>query len=128
MPIGHGLAGSGIGHGLAGNGIEPERALRLAENEVRVRKDVYGYDAIAWALLANDRPADADEAMSMALAVGTRDANTRDAKLLYHAGMIAADVGNGARALDLLTGALNLDASFDPAAAVRARTTLETLP
>ncbi len=96
--------------------------MRLAEREIEARRDVYGYDALAWALLANDRPAEADEAMTTALAFGTRDA-----KLLYHAGMIAAALHDDDRARGLLADALDLDDSFDPAAAARARATLETL-
>ena len=112
---------------LSDTGQDPARALTLAESELRTRKDVYGYDALAWALLANDRPQEADEAMTTALAFGTRDA-----KLLYHAGMIKAalvpsDASASAEARDLLESALALDASFDPAAAIRARSTLERL-
>ena len=107
---------------LANTGLDPARALQLAADELRVRKDVYGYDAYAWALLANDRPAEADEAMSMALAFGTHDA-----KLLYHAGMIATALDDSARARTLLREALALDDSFDPAGAARARATLESL-
>ena len=74
---------------LAGSGDDPSRALELAQAEISGRKDVYGYDALAWALLANHRPAEADTAMTTALAFGTHDA-----KLLYHAGMIAAALGD----------------------------------
>ena len=95
---------------LAGSGDDPTRALELAQAEIAVRKDVYGYDALAWALLANDRPAEADTAMTTALAFGTHDA-----KLLYHAGMItAAARRHVGRAGTLLTEALALDPSFDP--------------
>ena len=45
-------------------------ALRLAEVELKTRKDVYGYDAYAWALLANGRASDADTAMTTALGWG----------------------------------------------------------
>jgi len=108
---------------LSNTGSDPARALKLAQDELKVRKDVYGYDALAWALLANDRPAEADAAMTTALAFGTRDA-----KLLYHAGMIKAALGDSATARTLLTDALTLDDSFDPAGAARARATLERLP
>ena len=57
---------------LAGSGDDPARALALAQAEIAGRKDVYGYDALAWALLANDRPAEADTAMTTALAFGTQ--------------------------------------------------------
>lgn len=107
---------------LAGSGDDPVRALALAQGEIEVRKDVYGYDALAWALLANGRPADAEAAMTTALAFGTKDA-----KLLYHAGMIAAALGDDARARQDLTDALALDASFDPLAATLARAKLADL-
>jgi tetratricopeptide (TPR) repeat protein len=107
---------------LSNHGLEPERALQLARDELEVRKDVYGYDAYAWALLANGQAADANAAMAAALAFGTRDA-----KLYYHAGMIAAALG----ALDVaradLRLALSLDPSFDPFQAQRARDALAGL-
>ena len=108
---------------LSNTGSDPTRALTLAQSELGVRKDVYGYDALAWALLANGRPAEADGAMATALAFGTRDA-----KLLYHAGMIKAALGDAPDARTLLTGALTLDDSFDPVGAMRARATLDRLP
>ncbi len=97
-------------------------ALRLAEQELAVRKDVYGYDTEAWALLANGRAADADVAMRAALAFGTRDA-----MLLYHAGEIANALGDQARARDLLGQALAIRGALDPLSAARAQTTLEGL-
>jgi tetratricopeptide (TPR) repeat protein len=104
---------------LANHGLDPARALSLATAELAIRKDVYGHDAYAWALLAAGRPADADAAMTTALAFGTRDA-----KLMYHAGMIAAALGDTSRARTSLQAALGLDPSFDPLQAQRARETL----
>ena len=78
---------------LANHGLDPERAVDLAAKELAVRKDVYGYDASAWTLLAAGRPTEADAAMAKALAVGTIDA-----KVLYHAGMIDAALGRTAQA------------------------------
>ena len=60
--------------------------------------------------------------MAEALALGTRDA-----KLLYHAGMIEAALGNDAAARRNLEDALALDPSFDPLAVRTARTTLAGL-
>jgi tetratricopeptide (TPR) repeat protein len=97
-------------------------ALRLAEQELAVRKDVYGYDADAWALLANGRPADADAAIRRALAFGTKDA-----LLSYHAGMIALALGDTARASSLLQDALALTGALDPLAASQAATALASL-
>ena len=60
--------------------------------------------------------------MAEALALGTRDA-----KLLYHAGMIEAALGNDAAARRYLEDALATDPSFDPLAVRTARTTLAEL-
>lgn len=107
---------------LANHGLDAARAVSLASGELATRKDVYGYDAYAWALLAAGRPADADAAMTTALAFGTKDA-----KLMYHAGMIAAALGDTSRARTQLTAALALDPTFDPLQAQRARETLAGL-
>ncbi len=61
--------------------------------------------------------------MTTALAFGTRDA-----KLLYHAGMIKAALGDAGQARTLLTEALELDPSFDPLQADVARAKLADLP
>lgn len=98
-------------------------ALALAERELQVRKDVYGWDAYAWALLANGRAADADSAMRQALALGTHDA-----LLTYHAGMIAAALHDDQRARTMLSDTLALNPGFDPLQATRARDALERLP
>jgi tetratricopeptide (TPR) repeat protein len=97
-------------------------ALTLAEQELAVRKDVYGYDAYAWALLANGRAGDANVAMTTALAFGTRDP-----LLLYHAGEIALALGNSAQARDLLTQALGITGGLDPLAASKATASLASL-
>jgi tetratricopeptide (TPR) repeat protein len=98
-------------------------ALRLADQELAIRKDVYGYDAEAWALLANGRAADADAAMQHAFALGTRDA-----LLDYHAGMVAAALGDTARARTSLSAALAIKGALDPLSAGRAEAALGKLP
>ena len=108
---------------LASQGIDTPRALALAEAEITTRRDIYGYDALAWALLANGRAAEARTAMTEALALGTRDA-----KLFFHAGMIEAALGNANEAREFLEDALATDPSFDPRGAAMARATLATLP
>jgi len=107
---------------LANHGLDPARALQLADSELVTRRDVYGYDADAWALLENGRPRDAATMMARALEFGTRDA-----KLLYHDGMIAVALGDSERARRQLTAALDLDPSFDPLQADRARQAIATL-
>jgi len=97
-------------------------ALTLASAELAGRKDVYGYDAAAWALYKNGRYAEAAEAMDEAMKLGTRDAS-----LYYHAGLIAAGLGNQQRAHTLLTEALAINPEFDPLQARIARETLQRL-
>lgn len=97
-------------------------ALALAERELQVRRDIYGWDAYAWALLANGRLADADVAMRQALALGTHDA-----LLAYHAGMIAQALHDDDRARTMLGEALALNPGFDPLQSARARDALVRL-
>jgi tetratricopeptide (TPR) repeat protein len=60
----------------------PEVLARVRE-ELRTRRDVYGYDLLAWALHRAGRDAEARVAMQRALAWGTRDP-----QLLRHAAAI----------------------------------------
>ena len=107
---------------LADHGLDPERAVRLARDELAVRPDVYGYDALAWALVnAGDAEA-ADVSMRSALAAGTQDA-----RLWYHAGVIAAALGRTDEARTTLERALALGPALDPAARDRAQLTLDGL-
>jgi tetratricopeptide (TPR) repeat protein len=87
--------------------------LRLAEREVERRRDVHTLDAYAWALQANGRVADARKAIEAALAVGTKDA-----RLLYHAGVIADRAGDRAAARKHLDEAARVNASSEVAAEV----------
>lgn len=101
---------------LADHGEQTRLAVRLAEEDLARRGDVHGWDALAWALLADGRVAEADEAMRKALQLGTQDP-----LLDYHAGMIAAAAGRTAEAVDLLGRALAVNPNFDPLQANRAR-------
>jgi tetratricopeptide (TPR) repeat protein len=78
---------------LATRGREPETALRLADRELETRADVFTLDARAWALAANGRAKEARAVMQRALAEGTADA-----RLFYHAGVIAARANDRAAA------------------------------
>lgn len=73
---------------LATGGERGELASRLAHAELRERGDVFTHDAIAWALFATGRHAEAWGSMERALAEGTRDG-----RLFLHAGVIAAALG-----------------------------------
>ena len=56
----------------AGAGKKPADALKLAEQEIARRGDVYTREAYAWALHKNGRRADARREIAKALAVGVR--------------------------------------------------------
>src|SRR5919205_788116 len=62
-----------------------ERAVKLAEQELTNRGDVFTHDALAWALAAAGRATEAQQHMDQALSEGTADA-----RLYLHAGVIAA--------------------------------------
>jgi len=82
-------------------------ALDLARRELEVRRDVYAYDLLAWALYKNDQPEAALAAMTEALKLGTKDA-----RLLFHAGMIHHRLGSHAKARDYLRRALATNPHF----------------
>src|SRR5215813_2896837 len=73
---------------LATRGQQPETALRLAEEELKVRRDLYTLDALAWAQAAKGEASEAWKTMQSALAMGTVDA-----RLYLHAAAIAAQAG-----------------------------------
>jgi tetratricopeptide (TPR) repeat protein len=64
------------------------QAVSLAERELRQRSDVFTLDAVAWALAAAGRIAEAEPLMKRAVAEGTQDG-----RLFLHAGVIAAAAG-----------------------------------
>jgi tetratricopeptide (TPR) repeat protein len=78
---------------LATRNESPEKALRLAQAELEARADVFTYDALAWALRAVGKTAEAQDAMNKALTEGTKDA-----RLFFHAGVIAAQAQQKAEA------------------------------
>jgi tetratricopeptide (TPR) repeat protein len=82
-------------------------ALDLAKRELEVRKDIYAYDVLAWALYKNNRPQEALAAMTEALKLGTQDA-----RLFFHAGMIHHRLGQSAQARDYLRRALATNPHF----------------
>jgi len=108
---------------LSDHGLQPDLAVRLATAEIAVRPDVYGYDALAWALVNAGRPTEALAPARQALAAGTRDA-----RLWYHAGVVEAANGDTLNAREHLTAALALGAALDPTARDRATAVLATLP
>lgn len=73
---------------LLDHGQHVPEILARAEAELRMRRDVYGWDVYAWALHQAGRPRDAAAAMDSALALGTRDPLLR-----RHADAIARAAG-----------------------------------
>src|SRR5207249_2108985 len=78
-------------------------ALRLAEAELKVRADVFTHDALAWALAASGKLAEARGQMALALAEGTQDA-----RLFFHATIIAQRSGQDSNARIHAQNAANL--------------------
>jgi tetratricopeptide (TPR) repeat protein len=71
----------------------PETALRLARAEFDSRSDIFTHDALAWSLAAAGKLTEAWSEMQRALAEGTEDA-----RLFFHAGIIASQAGQSADA------------------------------
>jgi tetratricopeptide (TPR) repeat protein len=80
---------------------DPAKAIEWARKDLELRKSIYAWDALAWALYKNGQAAEAAKAAGEALATGTRDPH-----LLYHAGLIrlaAGDILGGRTALQEAT-------------------------
>ncbi len=85
-----------------------DRSLELAQAELKVRGDVYTYDALAWALFKNGKYEEAGQAAAKALQWGTPEP-----AFYYHAGMIAKARGKKEEAVKHLQRALALNPAFD---------------
>jgi len=84
-----------------------DEALDLARRELEVRRDVYSWDALAWALYKNGKLTEAAQASEKAMQFGTRDS-----LLLFHAGMISEGLGKREMALSELKQALEINPHF----------------
>lgn len=91
----------------ADHDIKLPEALNFARAELKVRHDIYTWDALAWTLYKNGRFTEAAAAMKNAL-----NLNTNDPMLLFHAGMIHHGLGDDAAAEELLKSALKSNPSF----------------
>jgi len=103
----------------ADHDMKAEEAYANAVKEYEVRRDIYGADAVAWTALKADKVWEAQAAIKEALRLGTQDA-----RLFYHAGMIARAAGDEAAARDHLRRALMLNPQFDLLQAAIARKAL----
>lgn len=96
---------------------------RKVREELKTRRDIYGYDLLAWALYKQHRGVGAERAMAKALREGTVDA-----LLFYHAGMIERSLGNTSAARAFLIHALAVNPYFQSATPDSARAALAALP
>ena len=91
----------------ADHGLHPALARRLALTELRIRKDVYGYDAAAWTLARAGSCGEALPFARRALRLGTRDA-----LLFFHRGYAEGCAGNPAAMREWYARALALNPTF----------------
>ena len=99
---------------LSTRGQQPETALRLAEEEMKVRRDLYTLDALAWAQAAKGEATEAWKTMQSALAMGTVDA-----RLYLHAAAIAAQAGDNRQARIYVGKAAKTESSLLPGERIR---------
>ncbi len=99
-----------------------DRSLELAQAELKVRGDVYTYDALAWSLYKNVKYEEAEQAAAKALKWGTPEP-----AFYYHAGMIAKARGKKEEAAKHLQRALALNPAFDWKQAAVANAALKEL-
>jgi tetratricopeptide (TPR) repeat protein len=107
---------------LLDHGREVPAVLAKVSEEIETRRDIYGYDLLAWALHRSGRDSEARVPMMRALALGTKDA-----MLFYHAGMIEHALGNEPAARRDLTLALRINPIWHPTQPREARALLDSL-
>jgi tetratricopeptide (TPR) repeat protein len=107
---------------LLDNGRDVAAVLGNVRHELETRRDIYGYDLLAWALHGSGRDDEARAPMAQALALGTQDA-----MLYYHAGMIDLEAGDTAAARSHLARALAINPSWHPTQPARAQAVLDSL-
>ncbi|MGI9079003.1 MAG: tetratricopeptide repeat protein [Gemmatimonadaceae bacterium] len=99
-----------------------DEVLAKAREEIASRKDIYGYDLLAWALYKRGEYAEARHQMRYALRLATRDA-----MLYYHAGMIERAMGDPEAARKHLTRALEINKYFSRSSVRTARAVLDSI-
>jgi tetratricopeptide (TPR) repeat protein len=107
---------------LLDHGRDVAAVLGNVRHELETRRDIYGYDLLAWALHGSGRDHEALAPMARALALGTQDA-----MLYYHAGMIELATADTAAARSHLERALAINPSWHPTQPDRARAVLDSL-
>jgi tetratricopeptide (TPR) repeat protein len=93
----------------ADHDLEHQQAIELATREFQVRQDIYGHDALAWALYRGGRASEALPHITAALRF-----RTTDARLYFHAGMIYLALELNDRARISFARALAINPHFQP--------------
>jgi tetratricopeptide (TPR) repeat protein len=106
----------------ADHDMKLDEALEIMRQERVARSDIYTSDALAWCLFKKGKLAEAKESTEQAMRLGTRDA-----RILYHAGMIYDALNDRQRAVKYLKLALDADFSFDVLQADAAKRKLNEL-
>jgi tetratricopeptide (TPR) repeat protein len=104
---------------LADHDLKLDEALAIARRERAARADIYTADVLAWCLYKKGMLAEAQTALDEAMRLGTRDA-----RLYYHAGVIAAARGDARQSQKYLQLALRTDPTFNVLQAADARVKL----
>lgn len=78
-----------------------KKALQLAQQDLKMREDLFAYDTLAWAQFKNGLHEEALQNVSRALQTGIHDA-----MIHYHAGRIHEAVGNKSKAIAFFSTAL----------------------
>lgn len=97
--------------------------LAKAREELRTRRDIYGYDLVAWSLHKSGRDREAIVPMRIAMAQGIEDAS-----LYYHSGLIQLALGDAAAARRSLERALAVNPYWHPTQPDAVRKLLASLP
>ncbi|HEX8921492.1 MAG TPA: tetratricopeptide repeat protein [Pyrinomonadaceae bacterium] len=85
-----------------------DEALALARRAREQRADIYTCDALAWTLFKQGQFKEAKTSIDEATRLGTRDA-----RILYHAGLIYNELGERRKAAQYLKLALEMNTLFD---------------
>lgn len=97
-------------------------AIDQARRILAQRPSIKVAGVLAWALYQDGRYTEARAASQQALRLGTKDA-----LLIFHAGMIAKALGDGPAAIGALETALSINPSFSPLYSPEARRALDQL-
>ncbi|MEW6125466.1 MAG: tetratricopeptide repeat protein [Acidobacteriota bacterium] len=108
---------------LATRNLQSDKALALAQAELKERRDVFTLDALAWSFANAGRWEEAHRLMRRAIAQGTKDA-----RLFFHAGVISATLGEHRAARRWFHQAQKIKQMLLPSEQKRLEASLSQLP